>query len=118
MDCIHTVSSALRRSGMIITASAAEMLNRRTPPHGIRTILGHLPSVQHQPDLWLRGSADTSNDALDMAPKAESVTRRKRLTSDALEGGEVPPPSRAPSLRPATVSLAASAGLNGICNRQ
>ena len=38
---------------------------------------------------------------------------------DALEGGKAPPPpSRAPSLRPATVSLAASATLNGICNRQ
>ena len=52
---------------------------------------------------------------------------------DAGEGGEVPPPppttkalcpapappprSRAPSLCPATVSLAASASLNGICNR-
>ena len=37
--------------------------------------------------------------------------------SDALEGGEVPPPpSRAPSLRPATVPLTPSAGFNGICN--
>ena len=34
------------------------------------------------------------------------------------KGGEPPPPSRAPSLCPATVSLAASAGFNGICNRQ
>ena len=39
---------------------------------------------------------------------------------DALEGGGAgpPPPSRAPSLWPATVSLTASARLNGICNRQ
>ena len=39
---------------------------------------------------------------------------------DALEVGEVhpPSPSRAPSLRPATVPLTASASLNGICNRQ
>ena len=29
-----------------------------------------------------------------------------------------PPASRAPSLCPATVPLAASAGFNGICNRQ
>ena len=39
---------------------------------------------------------------------------------DALEGGEVPPPplsSRAPSLRPATAFLTASASFNGICNR-
>ena len=39
---------------------------------------------------------------------------------DALEGAggaPPPPPSRAPSLRPATVPLTASAGLNGICNR-
>ena len=35
---------------------------------------------------------------------------------DALEGGGVPPPP--PSLRPATVSLTASASVNGICNRQ
>ena len=33
-------------------------------------------------------------------------------------GGNPPPPSRAPSLCPATVSLAASAGFNSICNRQ
>ena len=39
------------------------------------------------------------------------------VTSDALEGGEVPP-SRAPSLCPAIVSLAPSPSLNGICNRQ
>ena len=31
--------------------------------------------------------------------------------------GTPPPPSRAPSLCPATVSLTASASLNGICNR-
>ena len=38
---------------------------------------------------------------------------------DALEGAGVPPPpSRAPSLCPATVSLTPSASLNGICNRQ
>ena len=38
---------------------------------------------------------------------------------DALEGGEPPPPpSGAPSLRPATVPLTPSASLNGICNRQ
>ena len=37
---------------------------------------------------------------------------------DALEGGGgTPPPSGAPSLWPATVSLAASASLNGICNQ-
>ena len=34
-------------------------------------------------------------------------------------GGNPPPPnSRAPSLCPATISLTASARLNGICNRQ
>ena len=33
-------------------------------------------------------------------------------------GGGTPPPSRAPSLCPATVSLTQSASLNGICNRQ
>ena len=33
-------------------------------------------------------------------------------------GGRSPPPSRAPSLCPATVPLTASASLNGICNRQ
>ena len=32
-------------------------------------------------------------------------------------GGVTPPPSRAPSRRPATVSLTASARLNGICNQ-
>ena len=40
---------------------------------------------------------------------------------DALEGGEAaptPPPSRAPSLCPATVSLTPSASFNGIYNRQ
>ena len=37
---------------------------------------------------------------------------------DALEGGEVPPPSRAPSLCPTTVPLTPSASLNGICDRQ
>ena len=39
---------------------------------------------------------------------------------EVLEGTEVapPPPSRATSLRPATVPLTPSAGLNGICNRQ
>ena len=36
---------------------------------------------------------------------------------DALKGGEVPP-SRPPSLCPATVPLTPSASLNGICNRQ
>ena len=37
----------------------------------------------------------------------------------ALQGGKVPPPpSRPPSLCPATVSLTPSASLNGICNRQ
>ena len=36
---------------------------------------------------------------------------------DALEGGEVPP-SRAPSLCPATVPLTPSASVNGVCNRQ
>ena len=36
---------------------------------------------------------------------------------DVLEGGQVPPPpSRAPSPRPATVPLTPSASLNGICN--
>ena len=39
-------------------------------------------------------------------------------TWDALEGESDAPPSRVPSLRPATVSLVASAGFNGICNRQ
>ena len=33
-------------------------------------------------------------------------------------GCATPPPSRAPSVRPATVSLTPSAGFNGICNRQ
>ena len=33
-------------------------------------------------------------------------------------GGTPPPPSRAPSLRPATVPLTPSASLNGMCNRQ
>ena len=33
-------------------------------------------------------------------------------------GGNPPPPSRAPSLCPATVPLTPSASLNGICNRQ
>ena len=33
------------------------------------------------------------------------------------KGAGVPPPSRAPRLCPATVSLTASARLNGICNR-
>ena len=33
-------------------------------------------------------------------------------------GGTPPPPSRAPSLCPATVSLTASASVNGTCNRQ
>ena len=37
---------------------------------------------------------------------------------DALEGGKVPPPSRAPSLCPATVPLTPCASLKGICNRQ
>ena len=39
---------------------------------------------------------------------------------DALEGGGryLPPPSRAPSLRPATFPLTPSASFNGICNRQ
>ena len=36
----------------------------------------------------------------------------------ALEGGEIPPPSRAPSLCPATVPLTPSTSFNGICNRQ
>ena len=49
---------------------------------------------------------------------------RRRVTPTPLprDALEVPPPpphsSRAPSLRPATVSLTASAGFNGICNRQ
>ena len=35
------------------------------------------------------------------------------------KGGAVtPPPSRAPSLRPANVSLTPSTGFNSICNRQ
>ena len=35
------------------------------------------------------------------------------------KGGRYPPPpSRAPSLCPATVPLTPSAGFNGICNRQ
>ena len=37
---------------------------------------------------------------------------------DASKRGEPPPPSRAPSPCPATVSLTPSAGFNGICNRQ
>ena len=49
--------------------------------------------------------------------RAEGHLPHSPLRGDALEAGEVPPPSRAPSLCPATVSLTASASLNGICNR-
>ena len=34
------------------------------------------------------------------------------------KGGRSPPPPRAPSLCPATLSLTPSASLSGICNRQ
>ena len=37
---------------------------------------------------------------------------------DALEGGGGTPPSRAPSICPATARLTPSASLNGVCNRQ
>ena len=48
------------------------------------------------------------------------VQTRRVGPRDALGGGEVPPPppTRAPSLCPATVALMPSASLNGICNRQ
>ena len=48
------------------------------------------------------------------------VEQRRGTGRDASERGEVipPPPSKAPSLCPATVSLTASASFNGICNRQ
>ena len=53
-------------------------------------------------------------------PVLEFVRRGQPDPRDALEGGGVPPPppSRAPSLCPATVPLTPSASLNGICNRQ
>ena len=52
--------------------------------------------------------------------RGDSCQQSPRLR-DVLEEGEgppPPPPSRAPSLRPSTVSLTPSASFNGICNRQ
>ena len=46
----------------------------------------------------------------DRRPPAQGCTTKRRAP--------LPPPSRAPSLCPATVPLTPSAGLNGICNRQ
>ena len=64
----------------------------------------------------------SSSDTLDVNVGQHLSANNPRLyPRDALEGGggtPPPRPSRACSLCPATVSLTASAGFNGICNRQ
>ena len=71
-------------------------------------------------------SSDDRGAAACAAPAARTAKRDVLLGTagggggrDALEGKEVPPPpSRAPSLCPATVSLTPSASFSGIGNRQ
>ena len=58
----------------------------------------------------------------DCSPVQRKPPKPPPLLNPGLEGILImflpPPPSRAPSLRPATVSLTPSASFNGICNRQ
>ena len=52
------------------------------------------------------------------ARRARGLRGGQGCIERGLGGGYRPPPFRAPSLRPATVSLTANASFNGICNRQ
>ena len=78
----------------------------------------HQRHVAHQqrPQHHLFGGGGVS--AQSSRSRSRGSEEERGEDRDALEGGGYPPPSRAPSLCPATVPLTASVSFHGICNRQ
>ena len=92
---------------------ACDVMRRRRMSQGVYA--GPMPPT----GLSIPNSVLGGGGSVCARPDAGGCHSLNTLDRDALEGGEVPPPpSRAPSLCPATVSLTASASFNGMCNRQ
>ena len=125
-----------RRRGQCCAGTDVQALHSPPPPRGVGHALSKSRARAMRAQslgvvslaLGARRRGGVDDRAMDLKGQRSggpisTATQRGRKGGagrDALEGGKVPPspPSRAPSLCAATVSLTPSAGFNGICNRQ